>query len=121
MPNIRVTLSILWVAVMLIFLLGDVLRIIMGHATPGEIQGMKFTQGMGLLIAILMVTPIVMVVLSLVLPHNANRWTNIIMAGFWILFNLVGFGGYPGYYDKFLLAVSMVINGVTIWYAWNWV
>ena len=24
-------------------------------------------------------------------------------------------------YDKFLLAVSMGFNVVTIWYAWNWV
>jgi len=27
---------------------------------------------------------------------------------------------YPSLYDKFLLVVSMVFNGVTIWYAWNW-
>jgi hypothetical protein len=23
-------------------------------------------------------------------------------------------------YDKFLLAVSIIFNGVTIWYAWHW-
>jgi hypothetical protein len=51
----------------------------------------------------------------------ASRWTNIIAAGFFILFNLVGLPTYPSLYDKFLLVVSMVFNGVTIWYAWNWV
>jgi len=121
MQDAKFTLSIIWIAVMLTYLLGDVLRIFTGDITLGEIQGVKFTQGMGLGIAALMVIPILMVVLSLVLPHNINRWTNIIIAGFWFLFNLVGLLTYPGHYDKFLLAVSMVFNGITIWYAWNWV
>jgi hypothetical protein len=38
-----------------------------------------------------------------------------------ILFrNLFGLRAYPSLYDKFLLAVSMGFNGITIWYAWNW-
>lgn len=121
MENMKVTLSIIWIAVMLTYLLGDVLRIFTGDVTLGEIQGVKFTQGMALGIAALMVIPIVMVVLSLVLPQNANRWVNIIVAALWFLFNLIGLPTYEGYYDKFLLAVSMVFNLVTIWYAWKWV
>lgn len=121
MKDIRSTLSIIWVAVMLTYLLGDVIRIFAGDFIPGEINGAKFTQGMGLGIAALMVTPILMVVLTLVLPQGANRWINIIVAGLWILFNLVGLPTYTGHYDKFLLAVSMVFNGITIWYAWSWV
>ena len=121
MQDIKITLSIIWIAVMLTYLLGDVIRIFSGDVTLGEIQGAKFTQGMGLAIAALMVIPIIMVVLSLTLPHNINRWANIIVAAFWFLFNLVGLPTYRGHYDKFLLAVSMVFNLVTIWYAWNWI
>jgi hypothetical protein len=121
MQNIKITLSIIWIAVMLTYLLGDVIRIFAGDVTLGEIQGTKFTQGRGLAIAALMVIPIVMVVLSLVLPQNISRWANIIVAGFWFLFNLVGLPTYAGHYDKFLLAVSMVFNVVTVWYAWRWV
>jgi hypothetical protein len=117
----KISLSIIWIAVMLTYLLGDVIRIFSGDVTLGEIQGTKFTQGMGLGIAALMVTPILMVVLSLVLPHNVNRWANIILAAFWFLFNLVGLPGYQGHYDKFLLVVSMAFNLVTIWYAWKWI
>lgn len=120
MQDIKITLSIIWIAVMLTYLLGDVIRIFSGDVTLGEIGGSKFTQGMGLGIAALMVIPIIMVVLSLTLPHNINRWANIIVAAFWFLFNLVGLPTYRGHYDKFLLAVSMVFNLVTIWYAWNW-
>lgn len=64
--------------------------------------------------------PIMMIFLTLVLSQPTNRWANIIVAGFFILFNLVGLPTYPSLYDKFLLVVSMVFNGVTIWYAWNW-
>ena len=121
MKDVRVTLSIIWIAVMLTYLLGDVLRIFTGDMVPGEIGGVKITQAMGLGIAALMVIPILMVVLTLVLPQNISRWANIILAGFWFLFNLVGLPSYPGHYDKFLLAVSMVFNILTIWTAWKWI
>jgi hypothetical protein len=121
MENTKISLAIIWIAVMLTYLLGDVLRIFTGDVSLGEIQGVKYTQGMALGIAAMMVIPILMVVLSLVLPHSINRWANIILAGLWFVFNLVGLPTYKGHYDKFLLAVSMVFNLVTIWYAWKWV
>ena len=121
MQNIKVTLSIIWIAVMLTYLWGDILRIFVGDVTLGEMNGVKYTQGMALSVAVLMVTPILMVVLSLVLPHNVNRWINIIMAAIWFLFNLVGLPTYEGYYDRVLLVVSMAFNMLTIWYAWKWV
>lgn len=121
MDNPRITLSIIWIAVMLTYLLGDVIRIFSGDITLGEIEGKKFSQAMGLGIAILMVTPILMVVLTLVLPQHVSRWANIILAGFWFLFNLIGLPTYKGHYDKFLLAVSMACNVITIWQAWQWV
>ena len=105
---------------MLTYLLGDVLRIFSGEIVLGEMDGVKFTQGMLLGIAGLMVTPILMVVLTLFLPYGLNRWTNIILSGLWLIFNLVGLPTYKGHFDKFLLAVSMVFNGIIIWVAWTW-
>jgi hypothetical protein len=81
---------------------------------------MNFNQFTWLGIAVLMLTPILMVFLTLVLPQPTGRWANIIVAGFFLLFNLVGLPTYPSLYDKFLLAASIVFNGVTIGYAWNW-
>jgi hypothetical protein len=118
--DIRILLSATWIVVMLIYLLGDILRIISGDAARG-LAGQNFGQWMYLAMAVLMLVPILMVFLTLVLPQPASRWTNIIAAGFFILFNLLGLPTYPSLYDKFLLVVSMVFNGVTIWYAWNWV
>lgn len=120
MEDVKIILSMLWVATMLTYLLGDVLRIFSGDLVPGEIQGMVVTQSMWLGIAVLMVTPIVMVVLTMTLNYSMNRWANIIMAVFWIGFNLMNMQDYSSF-DKFLLTVSMGFNVMTIWYAWKWI
>src|SRR5262245_1908700 len=91
-----------------------------GDFKPGEIGGMKVTQGMWLGIAVLMLIPIMMVVLSLTLPLHANRWTNITVAMFFFIFNLIGLPTYPSAYDKFLIVVGLVFNALTVWQAWNW-
>ena len=117
----RIILSGLWVAIMLTYLWGDVLRIIAGDVEPGKLSaGMPATQGMLLLIAAIMLVPIIMVVLSLTLVYPAIRWVNIVVAVVVILFNLVGLP-YKGAYDNFLIIVSFVFNGLIIWYAWKWV
>jgi len=120
MVDISIRLCAIWVALMLTFLLGDVLRIYSGDVTPGKIGDVQMTQGMWLGIAVLMLLPILMVVLSLILPQPVNRWVNIIAAGFFFLFNLVGLPTYPSAYDKFLIVAGLVFNVLTVWYAWNW-
>jgi putative exporter of polyketide antibiotics len=121
MVDTRIILSGLWVATMLTYLLGDVLRIFSGDFESGKIAGgFQPTQGMWLLIAVIMLIPIVMVVLTLTLPVPAIRWVNIIVAIFVVLFNLFGLP-YKGAYDNFLIGVSFVFNALTVWYAWKWV
>jgi hypothetical protein len=123
MLETRIILCALWVALMLTYLLGDVLRIFSGDFAAGAMGGQKitFTQPMWLGIAILMVIPIVMIFLALVLPQPVNCWANIIVAIFFFLFNLIGLPTYPSAYDKFLIVVGLVFNLLTVWYAWNWV
>ena len=121
MEDVQIKLSALWVALMLTYLLGDVLRIFSGDFKAREIVGMKITQTMYLGIALLMVIPIVMVFLSLTLKNPANRWTNIIVAIVFFVFNLIGLPTYPSAYDKFLIIVGLAFNVLTVWYAWRWV
>ena len=120
MDETKIILTVLWIAVMLTYLLGDVIRIFSGDVTLGEIEGKPMTQGMAFMIAVMMVVPILMVVLSILTPQPFNRWANIIVAAGWFLFNLFGLPTYKGHYDKFLLIVSMVFNAITIYYAWTW-
>lgn len=106
---------------MLTYLLGDVLRIFSGNFVPGEIMGAKISQLQWLGIAALMVIPIVMVVLSMILPHPINRWANLIVAVFFFIFNAIGLPSYSSAYDKFLIIISLALNGMTIRCAWLWV
>ncbi len=121
MEAIRIELSGLWVALMLTYLLGDVLRIFSGDFVPNQAGGVRFGQMGWLGIAALMVIPVLMVFLTLVLPQPVDRWANIIVAVFFFLFNIVGLPTYPGAYDKFLIVVGLVFNLLTVWYAWRWV
>jgi hypothetical protein len=121
MGDVQIKLSALWVALMLTYFLGDVLRIFSGDFKAGEMGGMQVSQGMYLGMAALFVIPIAMVFLSLTLKHPVNRWANIIVPIIFFVFNLIGLPTYPSAYDKFLNVVGLVFNVLTIWYAWKWV
>ena len=120
MESTRIKLSALWVALILIYLLGDVLRIFSGDFVAGEMSGMQISQGLMLGMAILMVIPIVMVILSLTLRHALNRWANIILPIIFFVFNAIGLPTYPSLYDQFLIVVGLVFNVLTVWIAWQW-
>jgi hypothetical protein len=121
MDDTRVILSGLWVSLMLTYLLGDVLRVFSGDFAAGMMGGKEATQMILLAAAVLMLVPIVMVVLSLILKHPAARWLTIVAAVLLFIVNVAGLPTYPSAYDRFLIAVSLVINVATVWYAWKWV
>ena len=121
MLDVQIKLSAIWVAFMLTYLLGDVLRIFSGDFEAGNIGGMQVSQKMYLGMAVLMVVPIVMVFLSLTLKYPANRWVNIVVAIIFFVFNLIGLPTYQSAYDKFLIVVGLVFNVLTVWFAWKWV
>lgn len=120
MEDMRIILAGLWIALMLTYLLGDVMRIFAGDFSPGEVGGMKLNQSMLILMALIMLIPIVMIILSLTLTYPMIRWVTIIAAIFLFIFNIVGLPSYPGAYDKFLIIVGLVLNVLTAGYAWTW-
>lgn len=121
MADTRIVLGGLWVALMLVYLLGDVLRIFAGDFEPGKLAGgVQATPTMWLLIAVIMLVPIVMIVLTLTVAHPAIRWVTIGAAVLVALFNLAGLP-YPGAYDNFLIVVSLGLNALIAWNAWTWV
>ena len=120
MEEVRIKLSALWAALMLTFLLGDVLRIFSGDFNAGDMGGMQVNQAMYLGMAVLFVIPICMVYLSLTLKYSVNRWANIIISIIFFGINLVGLPTYPSAYDQFLIIVGLVFNILIVWYAWKW-
>ena len=111
MADVRIILSGLWVALMLTYFLGDVLRIFAGDMTPGEMDGQEATQAMWLGAAVVLGLP--------TLAFVDLRWVSIVVAVLAVVFNLFGLP-YDGWYDNFLIVVSFVFNGLIIWYAWTW-
>ena len=119
MPDVRIVLSGLWVALMLTYLLGDVLRVFAGDFVAGEMDGETVAPSLWVVAATVMLIPIVMVVLSLTVGYPAIRWVTIVASAFLVLFNIAGLP-YDGLYDNFLIVVGFVFNALLIWYAWNW-
>ncbi len=121
MPDVQIKLSALWVALMLTYLLGDVLRFWSGDVTPGEFGGLKpeVVPAALLGIAVLMLIPIVMVVVSVTLTGQTLRWISVVAAVGLFAFNVIGLPTYHGLYDKFLIVVGLGWNAVTAWYAWT--
>ena len=105
---------------MLTYLLGDVLRIFAGDFEVGEIGGVKASQAIWMGAALLMLVPIVMLIVSVTIDGQIARWGHIGAAGALLAINLVGIAGYPGWYDRFLIGVGLLINALTIWTAWGW-
>ena len=125
MEDVQITISALWVAVMLSSLMGDVLLFhepgIIEQMIAGEVEGMKMTRKGLLPIAIFMVIPIVMVVLSLTLNYPVNRWANIILSLFFFGFTLIWLlVKPPPAYKIFLGSLGLVFNALIVWYAYMW-
>lgn len=120
MQEIPIRLAAMWIALMLTYLLGDVLRIFAGDFRPGEIGGMRASQAIWLAAAAVMLVPIAMVLVSVMIDGQVARWAHVVAAGGLLVFNVVGLPTYPGLYDKALIVVGLAINALTIWIAWGW-
>jgi hypothetical protein len=72
----KILLSATWVVTTLIYLYGDVLRIYYSGEKAKALAGMNLNQLVWLGIAVLMLTPILMVFLTLVLPpsFSCSTW-----------------------------------------------
>jgi MFS family permease len=113
-------LSALWVVVMLNMLKADILALYI----PGTLDRLATVSGktpvarLMLGAAVLMEMSIVMVVLSHILKRAANRWCNIIVGLFTIVFIWGGMSSYPHY--LFVASVETVCLLCIIGIAWGW-
>ena len=106
----KVKLAVLWLALMLVYLLGDVLRIFAGDFIPGEIGGKSMLQMVWLGVAIVMLIPIVMMIVNTFFEGKNMLYPNIIATSALFLFNAVGLPSYQSLYDIFLIIVGLAIN-----------
>ena len=103
-------LALLWLALMLVYLLGDVLRIFAGDFIPGEIGGKAMPQIVWLGVAIMMLIPIAMMIVNAFLAGKNMVYPNMIATSVLFLFNAFGLPSYQSLYDIFLIIVGLAIN-----------
>jgi len=115
-----IRLAAYWGALMLTYLLGDVIRIFAGDFEAGTMAGVKATTAMWLAAALIMLVPIAMLVVSVTFDGEVVRWAHIAAAAGLFVFNAFSLMTYPGLYDRFLLVVGLGINALTVWTAWGW-
>jgi len=121
--GVRIKVSTLWVAVLLLFAYGDII----GFFVPGRIQevmggevsGMKITQTFLFAVSVYIAAAVVMVVLSLILQPRVNRWVNVILPALYIVSIVVSAIGEDAYF-LFLSVIESALLLVIIGYAWTW-
>lgn len=122
--NVKLKLSALWVAVMLLFIYVDHFSLfkpgIIESIISGVVWKFEITQTWALSAMIMMMIPTLMIFLSLTLTAKVNRWINIIVG---ILYILIVIGNIIGETWAFYLlgsAVEVVLLLLVVWYAWKW-
>jgi hypothetical protein len=120
MKDIGTRISMLWIVVMLNMAFAD----IVGFIQPGALQGvtgpggMAITQGMLLVVAILIEIPIAMIYLSRVLKSAANRWANTAAAVITTVF-VVGGGSMELPFYAFFAVVEIACMALIVWSVWT--
>ena len=122
--HVRFKLAALWTSLMFCYIYGDYF----GLYKPGTLQGVlegrmgplgAATQSVLVCTSLLMAIPSLMVVLSLVLPPAAARWSNIVIG---LAYTLIMAISMPGAWMFYLLLgiVEMLLTMSAVWYAWRW-
>jgi hypothetical protein len=124
--DVRIILSALWAARMLSSLQGDTVRLFDPVTLKEMIAGtseVTVTNELLLVMSIVMAVPIFMSFLSLTLNDKANRWANLIIGIFfvvWELVFLIFFYLQAPAYEVFWGIAYLVFAVLVVWYAWKW-
>ena len=124
--DVKIILSALWAARMLSGLQGDVVRFMepgmLAQFMDGTSQ-IAVTTELILIMSIVMAVPIFMSFLSLTLKDKVNRWANLIVGGFFVLWELVFLifvYSQAAAYEMFWGFVYLIFVALVVWFAWKW-
>jgi hypothetical protein len=122
--NLKLKLAALWASFMFLYIYVDYFALYMPGKTEDILKGKVFvfdiTQGF-LLAALASVTiPALMIFLSMALPAQVNRWTNISIAAVYIPYSLFNLVGEAWMHMVFGAAVEVILLYLIIRYAWKW-
>ena len=123
--NVKIKLAALWIALMFLYIYADIKSFfqlgILEQIMAGEVEGILITPTLLWTTAILMSIPGFMVLLSLTLKPQANRWTNIIVSILHIglaVYIMLMPGSWAYSYIYYIGQVLYLL--LIVWYAWKW-
>lgn len=87
------------------------------EALTGVVGGVEVTEALFLLGGIMIEVPIMMVVLTWVLPLRSNRWANLIVAP---LFGLTLLNQPGDLDDYFHVGMELMALAIIVWQVWRW-
>ncbi len=131
MENVKTKLAVLWLSyfcVMIVVAPLDLYRPgVIEEIIAGESEGTPITAEIILFMAIIMLIPAIMPVLSVSLKDKANRWVNIIVGVIFAGLSLVGPIEYlateptaDGIYLILVGIIQIVVAALIVWTAWKW-
>jgi Family of unknown function (DUF6326) len=122
--GVRLKMSALWIAVLLLFAYGDIFGFFqpgqIEEVAGGEISGIEITQVFLMAASAYIAIASVMVFLSLVLRPTVNRWTNIVLPILYVVSIAASVIGEDWAYFFFLSIVESALLLAIVWYAWTW-
>ena len=113
-------ISTLWIVVMFNMAFAD----IVGFLQPGALQGVEgpggvpITQGLLLVVALLLEIPLAMIFVSRILKPVPNRWANIVAAVITCVF-VVGGGSMELPFYAFFAVVEVACMALIVWSVWS--
>ncbi len=121
---VRYKLFALWSAIMFIYIYVDYFALYepgsLESILNGKVWVFDITQTWLLSALVLMTIPSVMGVLSLMLPVQWTRWTNIIVSVLYIIIAVGNVIGETGYYLFFGSFIEIILLVVIVKLCWKW-
>ncbi|MCB0080754.1 MAG: hypothetical protein KDE47_07490 [Caldilineaceae bacterium] len=118
----RALLSTLWIFVLLNIVFRDIHELfrpgLLAEMMASNVNGVQITDEVMLLGGVMLEIPIAMVLLSRLLAHRVNRWTNVIVGV--VTVPILFTDGPKDLDDMWFLAIEVVALALIIWYAWRW-
>ena len=114
MEDVKIKLAAAWISHFLLWTFGDMVSLLQETTEPISNNLLLFVA------APLAVLQTFMIIFSLIGKPKFARWTNICVAPVFILLN-IGYLSEGGEGWNYLLGIAyIVVNVLTIWYAWKW-
>ena len=122
--SVQLKLATLWISLIFLIVYIDYFHLFMPGSLEDILKGRVFvfdiTPGFLLGAFATMVFPILMIFLSVVLPAQINRWSNIIIAALKIPLVLFNLAGEAWIHMVIGATIEVTLLCLIIYYAWKW-